>query len=143
MFEDKVEDTPPSRDRRLFPRLNGGLPMRYQPSDANDAISYLAGADPDPEAWCTPDPYMNFSVEGLEFHSAAAVPETELLLIELRVGHNPQPWRCTAHIVRRGAGSDPDFPHTTAVRFDQIPPEATEALAEFTANLQAAFLGKD
>lgn len=142
MYEDKVEgDT--AKDRRLFPSLNGGLPMRFQVSDADGAISYLAGADPDPSAWVTPDPYMNFSVEGLDFHSAQAVPDAEFLLIELRVGNDPQLWRCTARVTRRGAGSDPDFPHTTAVCFDQIPPTATEALAEFTATLQVALLGKD
>ena len=142
MNEDKIENGKPGKDRRLFPRLNGGLPIRFQATSASAATDYLAGSDPDPAAWVTPDPYMNFSVEGLELYSDQAFPKGQPVVIELRIGTAPQTWRCTGHVVRTGESGDPDFPHTTALCFDQIPPEATEALAEFTASLQEVFLGE-
>ncbi len=142
MHEDEIENGNSGKDRRLFPRLNGGLPIRFQPTSSSAATDFLAGSDPDPAAWVTPDPYMNFSVEGLELHAEQSFPKGQPLVIELRIGTAPQTWRCTGHVVRSGDSGDPDYPFTTAVQFDQIPPEATEALAEFTANLQQVFLGE-
>ena len=142
MHEDKIENGKPGRDRRLFPRLNGGLPIRFQATTASGAMDFLAGSDPDPTAWVTPDPYMNFSVEGLELYADQAFPKGQNVVIELRIGTDPQTWRCTGHVVRSSESGDPDYPHTTAVQFDQIPPAASEALAEFTATLQKAFLGE-
>lgn len=142
MYEDKVESSKSGQDRRLFPRLNAGLPIRIQSSDPSGATDYLAGNDPETAAWVTPDPYMNFSVEGLELHATCRFPKDQALLIELRIGTQPQSWRCTGHVVRTGESGDPDYPFTTAVCFDQIPPEATEALVEFTARVQEVFLKK-
>lgn len=142
MNEDEIEKSKSAKDRRLFPRLNGGLPIRFQACSASEATDFLAGSDPDASAWVTPDPYMNFSVEGLELHADRAFPNGQPLVIELRIGAAPQTWRCTGHVVRSGESGDPDYPYTTALNFDQIPPAATEALAEFTATLQQVFLGE-
>jgi hypothetical protein len=142
MHEDTIESAKPGQNRRLFPRLNAGLPIRIQSTDANGATDYLAGKDPESTAWVTPDPYMNFSVEGLELNATQSFPKGQILLIELRIGTQDQSWRCTGHVVRNSPSDDPDFPCTTAVSFDRVPPQASEALAELTAKLQQVFLGK-
>ena len=111
MHEDTFESAKPGQNRRLFPRLNAGLPIRIQSTDANGATDYLAGKDPESTAWVTPDPYMNFSVEGLELNATQSFPKGQILLIELRIGTQDQSWRCTGHVVRNSPSDDPVLCH--------------------------------
>lgn len=141
------------REKRAFPRLHGGLPVRYQVVGAGaaaDAIvaAWLAGDDgPSTEGdWHAPDEFMNFSVTGLRFEAPDIANEGDALILELGVrGHKPR-WRCGARVVRifdiPPDEQDPDtgFKHRLAVSFEEIPPAAQQALSEMTLDIQEALL---
>lgn len=137
------------RERREFPRLHGGVPVRYRRVSAADftgtAARWLRGSEdpvvlgPD-EAWVEPERFMNYSVTGLRFRTDDEVKLHEIMLLELGVPDSPDRWRCTARCVH--AGTNPDGPgQIIALEFVQIPGAAREALTNMTLEAQALLLG--
>jgi len=136
----------PERDRREYPRLEGFVRVRYRVAHGDDAARWARGETPaSPER--TPDPFMNFSATGVAFVESAVVHEGELLLLHLSLPGAAPCWRCTARVVRvlplpadeREPGEAPL--HSVAVFFEEIPAEATVALARYTLQIQDALLG--
>jgi hypothetical protein len=145
-------------DKRDFPRLQGGLTVRFRvlvDPVAEDAVAaWLSGGDVTPEGgeWRDPDPFMDFSGSGLRFDDRPVCDVGDLLLVELQVPPAENKWRATASVVRliplrkeemedqdSEAGKQPPT-HHIAVRFEHLPGEATEALAVFALSIQDALL---
>jgi hypothetical protein len=136
------------REKRAYPRLVGGVPLRYRllhrTEERAETLAWLSG-DKSPlnrGEWITPDDLMNFSVTGLRFESDAEAEAGQVLLLDLGVrGHGS--WRCTARVVRTfDAPPDgvPNGSRSLAVSFEVIPTEAEEALTEMTLAIQDAML---
>lgn len=138
------QDSVRNRERRSFPRLHGGIPLRYRnlgPGTHDiEAATYLRG-DAGPIGrgrWLSPGEFMNFSVTGLKFDAPDEVEVDDLLLIELGVRGRPETWRCTGRVVFVEPGDD-DKP-SAAVEFEQIPEGAQAALSDLTLQIQEALL---
>ncbi len=125
------------RDKRDFPRLFAGLPIRYRIAEADLAAAWLDGASDPDEGWHSPDPFMNFSVGGLRFEADLSVEANDLLLVDFAVGEAVDRWRLTARVIRV---FDPEMPESStrpvAVAFVQIPDGAQEALSDLTLKIQ-------
>ncbi len=141
------------REKRAFPRLHGGLPVRYRVAGAGPAAEALTaawlagdetvGAEGD---WHRPDEFMNFSVTGLRFEAPDIANEGDALLLELGVRGRKERWRCGARVVRifdiPPDEQDPEtgFIHRFAVSFEEIPEAAQHALSEMTLDIQEALI---
>ncbi len=134
------------RDRRVFPRLVGGIPLRYRVVQADEAevvtARWMAGApDAAPaDQWRQPDPFMNFSTTGLRFDDLPVCHSGDVLLCELGVGSRPERWRAVATVVRLIPVEDPtelpEATHHVAVMFIDAPVAMAEALEAYTLQLQ-------
>ncbi|MCA9556486.1 MAG: hypothetical protein KC933_41060, partial [Myxococcales bacterium] len=125
-----------ARDRRVFPRVVGGIPLRYRIVHTREAevvtARWMAGApDAAPASeWRHPDPFMNFSATGLRFDDEPLAEAGDILLCELGVGGRPEHWRAVATVVRlipiHGAHEIPGACHHVAVMFSDAPTALTE-----------------
>ncbi len=137
------------RERREFPRLHGGLPVRYRRVPKADftatAARWLRGSE-HPQVvgveadWRQPGRFMNYSVTGLRFRTEDAVSMHEVVLLELGVAEGPDRWRCTARCVFAGEQED-DGTQVIAFEFAQIPAAARAALTDMSLDAQAILLG--
>jgi hypothetical protein len=137
------------RERREFPRLHGGLPIRYrrvaQAAFTGTAARWLRGST-DPaivgadDDWVQPGRFMNYSVTGLRFRTDDEISLNEVLLIELGVPDRAERWRCTGRCVFAGANPDGEG-NVIAIEFIVIPSEARGALTDMTLEAQAVLLG--
>ena len=145
-------------DKRSFPRMQGGIRVRYRvlSGRGSKAVSsaWLNGDEaPGREGdWWEPDPFMDFSGSGLKFDDQLHCAVEDSLLLELQVPSSEGCWHATARVVR----IEPIPPeekddmddvrrelaptHQIAVEFIHIPKEATEAIATFTLRIQSALL---
>ena len=125
-------------DKRDYPRLHAGLPIRYRVGTPNDASDWLTGTAVE-DHWHTPDPYMNFSVSGLRFEVTEDIREGQLLLISLRIGESESVWRTTATVIRVFEG-DASTHRTAAVSFKHLPDDALSALSDLTLQIQETLI---
>ena len=130
------------REKRLYPRLHGNISLRFQehnPTDGDLEIRrWLENGTGGTQPWHEPDPFMNFSVNGLLFEGTHLCTEGGTLYLEFGVGSNPERWRCTATVVRV---FDPDQDvHRTAINFDSLPDGAIDAMSNYTIKIQEALM---
>ncbi len=139
-------------DHRAWPRLAGGVPLRYRPVETDDPtfeverwLNEELSADGD--GWRTPDPFMNFSVTGLRFDDEPVVRAGQFILCELGVGGGAERWRAVGRVVRvapidpseiDSADGERSASHSVAVHFVALPDEAGEALTDYAIRLQRA-----
>ncbi|MFT4979374.1 MAG: hypothetical protein ACI8S6_005284, partial [Myxococcota bacterium] len=135
------------RDKRLYPRLYGNIPLHYRAHRAEEGElavhRWLAGSTHDgPQVPLrSPEPFMNFSVSGVCFEDSIGYDKDTLLLLEFGVGESGERWRATGRIIRSDELPEGDTPlHQIAVNFETLPDEAMEALSEFTLTIQEALL---
>lgn len=130
------------RDKRDFPRLCAGLPIRYQLVTDPDCVkSYVQDGETASAEWHTPDPFMNFSIGGLRFDGLESLSTGQTLLIDLALSEEGQRWATTAKIIRvwpaeEGAANT----RPVAVAFEHLPATAREALSELTLRIQESLL---
>jgi hypothetical protein len=138
------------REKRLFPRLYGNIPVRYCRVDPQNIEfiqrQWLQGDISPDDTWNAPEPFMNFSVNGISFEETAQQGQTQpwiqpkdWVLLELGVGDTPQRWRLVARVVR--AHPTPNSSPLTcniALFFENVPQSALDALTNFTLNIQEA-----
>ncbi len=144
-----------SPGNRYYPRLAGGVPLRYRvanPKKIDTEVDRWMSGDVDDvprSAWRCPDPFMNFSVTGLRFDDEALVSEDDILLCELGVGASPERWRAVATVVRVAELApgerelivgDRYATHSIAIHFIALPPDAGDALTHYAIRLQRAQL---
>jgi c-di-GMP-binding flagellar brake protein YcgR len=140
------------KDKRDYPRMSGNVDMRYRTVQGTDNaqiqrmwLSGLSDAN-DPSPWYSPDPFMNFSGSGVRFRDAPTVEAEDQLLIELTIPSSEKSFRLIGTVVRVEPGdesAEDDRTHFVAVRFNELPSDATEALTRFTLELQLEAMSTD
>ncbi len=138
----------PIADQREYPRMHGGIRLRYTvvPGNNTDAADAWLRDGTASAVAREPDPFMNFSATGLAFEDIEACAEGDIMLCAVGVPGNTHNWRATASVVRvmripideRDEGVDAT--HRVAVHFIDIPDEAREALRQHTIRIQEAYL---
>ena len=145
-------------EKRAFPRLYGGLNVRYQVIEKKDEATapaaWLAGDRRLSEkgVWHEPDPFMDFSSAGLKFEDRDTCQAGDILLLELKIPSVEEASHVTAQVVRvepipqdqieetEGDEKESAVTHQIAIKFLAISDEAAEALASFTLKIQDALL---
>lgn len=145
-------------DKRSFPRMYGGIHVRYRVLAADEgekeAAAWMAGGDPSGEegVWREPDPFMDFSGTGLRFEGQLHCKREDRILVELRLPSSEDLWRATARVVRVDPIRTEDIEardemkpvpaptHQIAVEFVDLPADAAEALTAFGMRIQDALL---
>lgn len=129
-------------DLRDAPRLYAGIEFHYQ---------VVTAGGPSPEAWMAgsgpvgemfhPDPYMNFSMTGLQFEDLPRCSANDTLLFTLQLQRDRRVWRGTARVVRvfpipeEERESDSPGSHRIAVTFLDVPDECRKALVDQTRRI--------
>lgn len=131
------------KDKRDYPRMNGGIDMRYRVVGPNESTraeqAWLRGFEDvsSDHVWHRPHPFMNFSGSGIRFRDDVPCAADDTLLLEMTVPTGDEKYRATARVVRV-------FPHISgegyaiAVQFRRLPKDAIDALRQFTLDLQIA-----
>ncbi len=138
-------------DKRSFPRMYGGIRLRYRPLGPGEAESlgatWLAGGEVQGGEWREPDPFMDFSSTGLRFEDRPGCRPGDLLLMELKIPDTEERWRAAARVVRveEARAEEDETPAEApqarvAVQFVEIPPEAAKALTAFALKIQHSLL---
>jgi hypothetical protein len=140
------------RDKRIFPRTYGGIRLRYLVAPPQAAEPWVEDGEVPEGEWCQPDPFMDFSGSGLKFEDQERCKSGDTLLLELRIPPTNDAYRATARVIRlfpipaeeiEASERDPALPvptHQIAVHFENLPPEAVEALMAFTLRVQDALI---
>ena len=134
-------DAEHDRDKRDYPRLHAGLPIRYRVADADEGAAWIAGDAAPDDGWISPDPFMNFSVGGLRFDAVRSVAAHDLLLIDFATAEDGPRWRLTGRVIRVFDPESEESPtHSVAIAFVHFPDPANEALSELTLKIQDTLL---
>jgi hypothetical protein len=130
------------RDKRLFPRHFGHIPLRYrliEPEEGELIIHrWIRDGGAPAEGWEQPEPYMNFSVSGVSFERLVAPDMDQKVLVDLGVGDIDHRWKVLAQVVR--VLELPDDKYEVALSFENISEDAREALSTLTLSIQEALL---
>lgn len=127
-------------DKRLHPRLFGNIPTLIKhASEESDAQSWLSGNSDIGDGWLRPEPFMNFSVNGLSFDLSQPLQEGAECLVEFSVGDQPQKHRTRATVIR---SIEKSGTFEIAIHFNGLPQDAKNRLSEFTLSIQEALLHK-
>ncbi len=146
------------QERRYYPRMFGGIQLRYRnvgQGAASQAIAraWLAG-DPMPARegrWVVPDEFMNFSVTGLAFDTITGCHTDDLVLLEMGLRNGEERWRATARVIRVIPVPEDELDASVnvdgqavsdrvAVNFEQIPSSAQAKLVDMTMSIQEALI---
>jgi hypothetical protein len=143
------------RDQRRYPRMVGGITLRYAvvPEDHGRALAaWMAGEAMDDLCWHAPDPFMQFSGGGLRFDDRLSCQPGDRLLLSLEIPTGQGPWRATARVLRtpripvdeRDVPEGPTTPtHRISLELIDLPEAAREALICFTERIQEALVRGD
>ncbi len=136
------------QDQRDAARLYAGLRLSYcvVPADKPvDAAAWLAGGDAPSELF-QPDPYMNFSLTGLQFEDVARCAGGDFILFTLQLPKKRAVWRGIGKVVRVGVippgerESESQATHRIAMQFTELPEEARAALLDLTGRMQNTWI---
>lgn len=124
-------------EKRYFPREDGGLEVQFKPVEGPlEKVSkgWIQGLhEVDAESWQHPPPFMNVSGSGLRFQVKHELPAGAGLLLSFRIPEDDASYRATARVVRCDEHGQATH---AAVEFVDIPPDAVQALADFTMERQ-------
>lgn len=131
------------RDQRDYPRVDGGLEVRYRQLEGGDhsrtVRAWLAGLGDAAGTWVEPPRHMNVSGSGLRFWAETAPADGQRLLLELRIPPTDGAHRLSAEVVR--STPSPTGGHDVAIRFDDVPAAAQDALTQYIFDQQTAAFG--
>jgi len=143
-------------ERRYYPRLFGGIQLRYKVLRGQDASEVAArwiahGTTKDSSQWLSPDEFMNFSVTGLAFDTTTGTTADDLLLLDLSFRRKPERFRATGRVVRVlpipederdpeiQVGGEP-VSQRVAIDFQELPSGARAELVAMTLAIQEAMI---
>ncbi len=131
------------RDKRTFPRHFGNIPLAYRTITIEEEElvqrQWMQKIIEMKDDFHQPEPFMNFSVGGLSFEDNKPAAVGRLALIEFGVGSSDERWRATARVVRCQLLED-NTTYEIAIRFEQLPDAAMDALSKLTISIQEAML---
>lgn len=132
------------QDQRDAARLYAGLRLSYCVVAAGkpvDGAAWMAGGDA-PGELVQPDPYMNFSLTGLQFEDVERCTGGDCILFTLQLPKKRAVWRGVGRVVRVGIippgerESESQATHRIAMQFTELPEEARAALLDLTSRMQ-------
>jgi hypothetical protein len=129
------------REKRSYPRLFSMLNIRLHSTNSTDQIeSWMNRTTPlsaiDDEEWITPEPFMNFSVNGIAFTWSTQLPLNSKLLVALKTPEDTH--RCVARVVRQSEVDTDAW--EVALYFEQMEDAAIDHLVQLTQRLQDSML---
>ena len=124
------------REKRLFPRMFGLVPLQLKVihHDA-EIVDWLNGNLKVDDSWIRPEPFMNFSVNGVAFHMIEPLPLNGTVLFVCTLEN--EALQGLAKVVR--CVKD-DSRYEIALYFEQIPEKMANYLSDMTLRLQDSFL---
>ena len=123
------------REKRLFPRLFGIIPLSIQPIQSeNQIVDWFNGVIKPDNNWIKPEPFMNFSVNGAAFYLQEPLQTNTKLLILLDFNEE---FRGIARVVRCIKETDR---YEIALYFEQLPTQAINHLTDMTLRIQDSML---
>ncbi|HND29792.1 MAG TPA: hypothetical protein PLA94_07320 [Myxococcota bacterium] len=136
------------QDQRDAARLYAGLRLSYCVVPAGtpvDVAAWMAGGEARGELH-QPDPYMNFSLTGLQFEDVDRCSGGDSILFTLQLPKKRAVWRGVGRVVRVGViptgerESESHATHRIAMQFTELPEEARAALLDLTGRMQNNWL---
>ena len=128
------------RERRSYPRLFSLINLRLLPVKSEiQMTNWMTGATPLSDindTWLQPEPFMNFSVNGVAFEWDEPFKVNTKLIVALKESNNI--YRCVARVVRC---SEEDIGRwEVALYFEEMADEAIDYLVHLTMRLQDSML---
>ncbi len=136
------------QDQRDAARLYAGIHLNYCVIPAGqplDSAGWMAGGAA-PGTLFRPDPYMNFSLTGLQFEDIERCAGGDNILFTLQLPKKSTLWRGVGKVVRIGVipkgerESESQATHRIAMQFTELPEEARSALLDLTERMQNNWL---
>ena len=123
------------REKRLFPRLYGQVPLLIHKVETDFLVSKWVNGEIDPDStWIKPEPFMNFSINGVSFQSDTPLPRMSTVLVYLAEGNGS---RIVARVIRCAKDGDR---YDIALYFEEVPEEVLIWFSEKTLRIQDALL---
>lgn len=128
------------REKRSYPRLFSLINIRLlSVTSETDMTNWMTGDTPLSDindTWLQPEPFMNFSVNGVAFEWDEPFKINTKLLVELKEKGNTH--RCIGRVVRC---SEEDYDRwEVALYFEQMSDKAIDYLVQLTMRLQDSML---
>ena len=123
------------REKRLFPRLYGQVPLLLHEVGTEFVVSKWLNGDIEPDStWLKPEPFMNFSINGVSFQSDTPLTRMSTVLVYLAEGTGS---RIVARVIRCAKEGDR---YDIALYFEEVPEEVLIWFSEKTLRIQDALL---
>ena len=131
------------REKRSYPRLFSLIHLRLLPiTSSSEADDWMGEEIPLPKTdagWIHPEPFMNFSVNGVAFNWHEPIATNTKLLVALNGDGTTH--RCIARVVRCvQQDSEQSGSWQVALYFEQMAEAAVEYLVQLTMRLQDSML---
>ena len=128
------------REKRSYPRLFSLINLRLLPvtsetqmTDWMNGSTLLSDIN---DTWLQPEPFMNFSVNGVAFEWGEPLTVNTKLLVALKESGNT--YRCVARVVR--CSEEDTGRWEVALYFEEMADEAIDYLVQLTMRLQDSML---
>jgi hypothetical protein len=123
------------REKRLFPRMYAQMSMLIQEVKTDFAVSkWLNNEISSDPTWVQPEPFMNFSINGVSFQSKLPLTKSSTVLVELELD---EVYRIVARVIRCQLEGDR---YDIALYFEEISEKAIKYLSSMTLRIQDALL---
>ena len=131
------------REKRSYPRLFSLINLRLMPvTSSSESDDWMSGEIPLPTtdpAWIHPEPFMNFSVNGVAFNWHEPIATNTKMLVALNGDGSIH--RCVARVVRCvQQDSEQSDSWQVALYFEQMADAAVDYLVQLTMRLQDSML---
>ena len=123
------------REQRQYPRLFTPIYLALKPANVDLNDSWLNGEIPIMDSWIRPEPFMNFSINGVAFELEHPLEKDGSVWVALFV--KEEPIYGIARVVRC---SPKENSYDIALYFEELPTPAIEYLTELTLRLQDTLL---
>ncbi len=128
------------REKRSYPRLFSMINLYVHPvTDTQRMTEWIESNNhPDFKGWIHPEPFMNFSVNGVAFSWNEAIPVNTRLLVAINVDNSENYHHGIARVVRCSKQESEHW--QVALYFEQLSEDAIHHLVELTMRLQDSML---